>query len=103
MASTTVSTRLDIEELELLESLVRLSGMERAGLIRSVLKKGLEEMRIELAVKQYREDKVTLSRAAEIAGISLWDLVARMKPLGLELHFDEVEFDRDLSAFEKSA
>ena len=103
MASTTVSTRLEADELELLESLVRLSGLDRAGLIRSVLKRGLDEMRLELAVKQYREDKATLSRAAEIAGISLWDFVARMKPLGLELHVDEEEFERDLRSLRRAA
>jgi|688.fasta_scaffold814247_1 predicted HTH domain antitoxin len=103
MASKTVSTRLEAHELELLESLGRLSGLDRAGLIRSLLKRGLDEMRLELAVKQYREEKATLSRTAEIAGIGLWDLVATMKPLGLELHIDDEEFERDLQASPRPA
>jgi predicted HTH domain antitoxin len=102
MPAATVSARLETEEMELLDSLAHLSGLERASLIRTILKKGLDELRLELAINQYRDEKVTLSRAAEIAGLSLWDLIARMKPLALDLPIDDHDLQQDLRAFDRS-
>lgn len=102
MPAATISTRLETEEMELLDSLAHLSGQEQASLVRTILKKGLDELRLELAINQYREEKVSLSRAAEIAGLSLWDLIARMKPLSIDLPIDDVELQRDLHAFDRS-
>lgn len=102
MATSTVSTRLDPEEIALLESLLQISGFDRSTLVKMLLKKGMGDMRLELASDQYRKEKVTLSRAAEIAGISLWDFIARMKREGLEFHYDETDLEHDLDAFAKS-
>ena len=41
---------------------------------------------------------MTLSRAAELAGLSQWDFLALMSPEKLELHYDVTEFEEDLNA-----
>jgi predicted HTH domain antitoxin len=96
MASKTVSTRLDPEELELLDVLGDLSGLDRASLIKVLLRRGMQELRLEQAVAAYRKERVTLSRAAELSGLSLWDFLARMDEEGL--HYDVAEFEADLAA-----
>lgn len=40
---------------------------------------------------------MTLSRAAEVAGISVWDMVARMDEKDLVLQYDVKELDEDLN------
>ena len=85
-ASSTVSTRLDDQELALIQSLAELEGCDRATLIKSLLRKGMAHLRREQAVKAYRREEVTLSKAAELAGMDLWDFLALMETEKLELH-----------------
>ncbi len=101
MPSTTISTRLEPDEAALLDSLGELSGTDRSSLVRTLLRRGMKELRLEQAVDAYRRDTVSLSRAAEIAGLSQWDFVALMDTQCLDLHYGVDEFESDLSAFKK--
>ena len=98
-----MSTRLDPEEVKLLESLAELSGFDRSTLVKSLLRRGMKELRFEQAVEAFREEKVTLSRAAEIAGVDQWDFVARMKDQNLELHYDTGDFETDIKAIARKS
>ena len=95
-ATTTVSTRLNQSELALIQSLAELEGCDRGTLFRSLLRSGLERLRRDRAVEAYRREQVTLSRAAELAGMSVWDFLALMESEKLELHYDVTEFREDL-------
>ena len=95
-ATTTVSTRLNPSELALIQSLAELEGCDRGTLVRSLLRSGLERLRRERAAEAYRREQVTLSRAAELAGTSVWDFLALMESEKLELHYDVAEFREDL-------
>ena len=80
----------------LLDGMASRTGLDRASMTKSLLRKGLEQLRYEEAVTDYRGERVTLSRAAEIAGISVWDFIARMKGADLELHYGVAELEEDL-------
>ena len=54
MASKTVSTRLEEDELRQLERMAESSDLDRATLVRSLLRRGMREMRMERAVEAYR-------------------------------------------------
>ena len=95
-ATSTVSTRLDEQELALIQSLADLEGCDRATLIKSLLRKGMAHLRREHAVRAYRGEEVTLSKAAELAGLHLWDFIALMEQEKLELHYDVADFEQDL-------
>ena len=103
MASTTISTRLEPDEVALLESLVELSGSDRSTLVRSLLRRGMKERRLDEAVDAYRRQIVTLSRAAEIAGLSVWDFIARMERESLDLHYQVEDFEADLLTLKANA
>ena len=98
MASVTISTRLDPEEVKLLESLAELSGLDRSTLVKGLLRRGMREFRLEHAAEALRKEKVTLSRAAELAGLDVWDFIAGMESQGLELHYGVDELNQDLDA-----
>jgi predicted HTH domain antitoxin len=98
MASVTVSTRLNPEEVALLEELADLSGFDRSTLVKSLLRRGLKELRLDHAADALRKEKVTLSRAAELAGLDVWDFIASMESRGLELHYGIDELKQDLDA-----
>lgn len=97
MATRTVSTRLNEEELALLDEMADRSGLDRASLTKTLLRRGLGQLRFEEAVSAYRMSQVTLSRAAEMAGISIWDFIGRMDEQDLTLHYGIAELEEDLN------
>jgi len=98
MSSTsTVSTRLDKQDLALIKALAELEGCDRASLIKSLLRKGMVQLRREHAIRAFRREEVTLSKAAELAGLPLWDFLALMESEKLELHYEVADFEQDLA------
>jgi len=55
-----------------------------------------EQLTEEEALGIYRRGEVTLSRAAELAGVRYRDLLQRLQRDRLDLNYDEVELRRDL-------
>jgi predicted HTH domain antitoxin len=96
MKTVTVSTRLPPEELASVDELAARVGLDRSGMTKTLLRRGLSELRLDTAAKAYAEGQVTLSRAAEMAGVSLWDFLNRMEQRGLVLHYDVAELAEDL-------
>jgi predicted HTH domain antitoxin len=94
--SKTVSTRLTEEELSALDALAESSGLDRSGMTRSLVRKGLKASRLESALASYTEQRVTLSRAAEIAGLPLWDFIGQLNMAGGTIHYDVPELEEDL-------
>ena len=97
MVTKTVSTRLSEDELALLDEMAVRSGLDRASMTKTLLRRGLEQLRFDEAVAAYRASQVTLSRAAEIAGISIWDFIGRMDEQELTLHYGVAELEEDLN------
>jgi len=99
MKTSTVSSRITTEEAKYLDELAERAGQDRSGLIKSILRRGISELRLEQAMEAYGKEEVTLSRAAELAGLSQWDLITRLDMASIVLHYDERELGEDLSAF----
>src|ERR1035437_2765562 len=95
-SSSTVSTRLDAQDLALIQSLAELGGCDRGTLVKALLRKGMVHLRREHAIRAYRRDEITLSKASELAGVDLWDFLSMMESEKLEIHYDVEDFEQDL-------
>ena len=82
----------------MLDELAAGSGLDRSGMARSLVRKGMQQMRMETAVSAYSQQQVSLGRAAEIAGVSPWDLLAHLASAGVKLQYGVEEFEEDLHA-----
>lgn len=58
-----------------LSALAEQEHASRVDLARQILLEGLAQRKRALALRLYREGKTSKSRAAEIAGISLWEMM----------------------------
>lgn len=96
MKTVTVSTRLASEEADLLWTMARLEGCDRSTLIKSVLRRGMREIQTERACTAFRREEITVSKAAELAGLSLWDFLALADREKLSLHYGVEELEADL-------
>ena len=93
----TLSTRLDGEEAQRIDELAREVGTDRATLLKQLIRRGYAELQCERALEGYRRGHLSLSRAAELAGIRTRDLLSQLPDSGTELNYDLAELETDLN------
>ena len=69
-----INVRLPREASKNLDSLAKLTKTKRINLAQRMLENGIVLERRNIALQLYRDGEVTKSRAAEIAGISIWEI-----------------------------
>lgn len=96
MTLKTVTTRLPPEVLEEIEEIAERDRIDRSELIRRLLDQALAQRRIDDAVDAYREGKVTMWRAAELAGVSLRQMMSILNELRVELNYSIEDLESDI-------
>lgn len=78
------------DEIERLQKILK---MDKSTVIRHLLSKSIQEVKIETALDEYKRGKVSFGKAAEIAGINLWEFidVCHSQKINLELTEEDVE------------
>ncbi len=95
MTSEVVTVRLPKDLRREIEELARVEGKERSEIIRELLIRALKEKKIEKAIELYSRGKVTLWRAAKIAGISLWEIIEELQNRRVEVVYGIEELEED--------
>jgi predicted HTH domain antitoxin len=95
--TVTLSVRVPRAEAARLTRAAQAVGMERGALMKEALREGCADVLADRSCAMYRRGQITLSRAAELAGVSLRDLLLRMSRAGVELQYDTQELDKDLA------
>lgn len=95
MSLEAVTARLPREMLREVERLAERMKVDRSELIRRLLDSALRERRVEDAVQAYREGRATLWRAAEMAGLSLREMMelARERKIPVSYTLDDLRRD----------
>lgn len=96
MSTVTISLRLPRSEVGSLEELARELGSERSAFLRRALQRGATDLMFERSCQAYRDGEATLSRAAEMAGLSLRDMMQKMRHADLELNYGVDDLAKDL-------
>lgn len=96
MGTVTVSLRLPESEVSRLESTAQALGIDRSTLLRWAVRRGVSALLLEYAFDAYRRGDVTLSRAAEIAGLSLRDMILKLRDQDVELNYGPEDLAADL-------
>jgi predicted HTH domain antitoxin len=92
----TISLRLSRETLRKLGELADKEGKDRSTLIRELLERGVKEKDIDHAVELYRNGRVTGWRAAQLAGVSLWNFYNILDEKGVLIQYSEHDLEEDL-------
>lgn len=96
MTHKSVTTRLPPEVLEEIEGIAEQDRIDRSEIIRRLLDQALAQRRVDKAVDAYRNRKVSMWRAAEMARVSLREIMSLMKDLRVELNYTVEDLERDL-------
>ena len=96
MGTITLSTRLDKNEAGKIDKLASDLGLDRGALLKQLIRKGLKDIQTTRALDAYRRGTITLSRAAEIAELTLRDILLLLPEESIELNYDVRELQRDM-------
>jgi predicted HTH domain antitoxin len=96
MSLQTVTARLPRKTLKEIERIAEKEKVDRSELIRRLLDAALRERRIEEALEAYREGRVTLWKAAEMAELSLRTMMELTKENKIPIPYTLEDLERDL-------
>ncbi|MCD6465565.1 UPF0175 family protein [Candidatus Bathyarchaeota archaeon] len=99
--SVVVSARLPREMVKLIEEIAREEKIDKSTVVERALEHYMREWRLNKAVESYRKGLVTLSRAAEIAGVSIWEMIDVLVQKKVTLQYSVEDLEEDLRALEQ--
>jgi predicted HTH domain antitoxin len=91
------------EEIErYLAEFMKLEGVDKSTAVRKILERGIMEWRRERALELLSKGKITLARAAELAGVSLWEMVELARDRRVQwVHLSPEEIEREFELAKK--
>jgi len=93
--SDAFSTKLPSELERKIERLVKFEKADKASILRKALETGIEEELKKIALNLYLERKVSLAKAAEIAEISIRDMLKLIRDRGVSLNLTVEDLRKD--------
>jgi predicted HTH domain antitoxin len=93
---TTVSARIQKSQAEEIERLASKRGTDKSAVIRELLATALQNKRIEEALNQVQAKKITVWKAAEIAGITYREMLELLKTHNIPFPLSEQELRREI-------
>lgn len=95
MTSRTLSIEVEEETWQDLELLAQRQAASRTEMAQRLLQEGTRRARLEYAAESYRQQEVTLERAAELAGVSIYDMMTHLRQQGIPRpsHIEEMRAD----------
>ncbi|WP_244605306.1 UPF0175 family protein [Halorussus halobius] len=86
------------EELDLVDRLAEQQQGSRSDAIRAALRAGAREELIRVALERYREGAVGMRGAADVAGLTISEMMAEANERGVLRNDDEADLDSDVES-----
>lgn len=98
MEEKVMSLRLPLEIERDIEKFSEIRDIDKSKIIRELLVKGLKEAKVEYELQLYAQGKISLWKAARLAGCSLWQMIEYAKEKKVTAQYTEKELYEDLEA-----
>jgi predicted HTH domain antitoxin len=96
-----ISTRIPDDIEKELKWYAKKEKLGKTIALRKILEKGLHEIKLEHALDSYKKGKVTLMKAAELAGLSLWEILDIIREKRIPMHYALEDVEKDLEIAKK--
>jgi len=93
-----ISTRVPEEVARDLREIEREERADRATIVRKLLARAIEQWKMERSLRLYREGRVTLWRAARLAGITLREMMELAAREGIQFKYTAKDLEEDIKA-----
>lgn len=91
-----VTTRMSEEELDLIDRLADARSRSHSDAIREAVRRGAREELVRIALRRYREGEVGMRGAADLAGLSIAEMMREANERGVLLNYDEADLEADV-------
>lgn len=95
--SKSIGIRMDEKLLKNLQEMSEEENLDRSTLVRRLLRKGLEIAKKEKAAEKYKKGKITLSKAAEKAETTVWEMEKFLVESGYKSEYSVKDLDHEIS------
>ena len=85
-----------------LEELQKIMRIDKSTLIRLLLNKSVQELRIGHAIEEYKKGKITFGKASELAGLNIWEWIDEVHKQGVQSTFSLEDAREELDRWKKS-
>ena len=96
--SKTMSVRMDRDNYNFLQEITKEEGSDLSKAVRDLVGRG----RILLAVERYKRGEASLGKAAELAGVTIGQIMAILAEFGVESSVEKEDYLQGLKNLEKS-
>ena len=90
------------EEIDKLRELYK---DDQSSYIRKLLWKSIAQEKLDYAINQYLDDKISLGKSSEIAGISIWEMLDELRKRNITLKYKiseaELEIEKILKKYDR--
>lgn len=101
MPTTIISTRIAKEDARQIGKFAKEEALDRSTFLKRLVRQSLDEYKTAYAFRQYKGGKVSLGKAAQLAGKSLWEMLDLMKRYGADFQYGVSDFEQDVKTLEK--
>jgi predicted HTH domain antitoxin len=91
-----IASRVPPDLVADLQRIEEVEHMDRSTAVRRLLYAAIREWKLEYAAKLYTENRVTLAKAAEEAGVSVREMMKYLRQKKVPMQYDLEEFELDL-------
>ncbi len=91
-----LNVRLPRPLLNQVEEMAEAEHLDRTTVVRKLIAEGLKRYRLDRAMRLYAEGRVSKSRAAEMAGISIYEILDEVERRGLRSPYAVPDVQEDL-------
>ncbi|MCD6203869.1 MAG: UPF0175 family protein [Methanophagales archaeon] len=98
----TIGVRIPEEILKELEESAKEENTDKSTVIRRFILEGLREYRRERAARLYKERRVSIDGAAELAGLTVREMVDYLIKRGYKSSYSYEDLEKEMGLFRKS-
>lgn len=95
---TSIGVRVPDDLLEKLDRLSDEEGVDRSTVIRRLLERGYQDYLTEEAADRYRRGDLTITEAADLAGLTVWELERYLVQAGYTSAYSITDLDREVTS-----
>jgi predicted HTH domain antitoxin len=86
---------------EEIDKLKEIHKEDQSSYIRKLLWKSVAQEKLDYAIEQYLEEKISLGKASEIAGISMWEMLDELHKRDITLKYKISEAEAEIEKIVK--
>lgn len=98
VSMSVITARVSDELAKQVERIAKIESLDKSTTIKRLLIRAVQAWKKDYALKLYQEGKISIGKAAETAGVSLWELIDITVKRKIPLQISREDLEEDLKA-----